>query len=136
MKKYWSNIIAILLWKYFADFGILLGNRIYIKEITNSKLETNGGPQLQEGDVILKINNQPAENLSLKEAKKLIESSKEKLHLTVRREARSSPYSIYSNTSQSKGWYRRTANKRFITSEVYFHADMIYLFIFERMKIM
>ncbi|XP_065220947.1 tight junction protein ZO-2 isoform X3 [Planococcus citri] len=84
------------------DFGIILGNRIYIKEIGNTKIETNAGPTLQEGDVILKINNQPAENLSLKEARKLIESSKEKLHLTVRREARTSPYSIYSNNNQPK----------------------------------
>lgn len=66
-------------------------------------METNTSPTIQEGDVILKINNQPADNLSLKEAKKLIESSKEKLHLTVRREARSSPYSIYSNNNQPKG---------------------------------
>lgn len=86
-----------------SDFGITLGNRIYVKEYTNSKLETNAGPTLQEGDVILKINNQPADNLSLKEARKIIDSSKEKLHLTVRREARSSPYSIYSTTNQPKG---------------------------------
>ncbi len=88
---------------FVVDFGILLGNRIFVKEITSSKIETSSGPSLQEGDVILKINNQPADNLSLKEARKLIESSKEKLHLTVRREARSSPYSIYSNSSQPKG---------------------------------
>lgn len=86
-----------------SDFGIILGNRIYIKEMANSKIEANTGPTLQEGDVILKINNQPADNLSLKEARKLIESSKEKLHLTVRREARTSPYSIYSSNTQPKG---------------------------------
>lgn len=71
--------------------------------MTNPKIEANTGPTVQEGDVILKINNLPADNLNLKEAKKLIESSKEKLHLTVRREARSSPYSTYSTNSQPKG---------------------------------
>lgn len=101
---------------FCVDFGIILGNRIYIKEIANSKLETNAGPTLQEGDVILKINNQPADSLSLKEAKKLIESSKEKLHLTVRREARTSPYSIYSNSAQPKG---RSDDHVFLSSVIY-----------------
>lgn len=43
---------------------------------------------VQEGDVLVKINNHTTDGLSLKEARKLIENSKEKLSLVVRRERR------------------------------------------------
>ncbi|XP_067132749.1 tight junction protein ZO-1-like [Centruroides vittatus] len=68
------------------DFGIILGCRIYVKEITNrSLMEKEGG--VREGDVIVKINATSTDAMSLKEARKLIENSKERLQLIVRREA-------------------------------------------------
>ncbi|XP_076356367.1 tight junction protein ZO-3-like isoform X3 [Tachypleus tridentatus] len=71
------------------DFGIVLGCRIYVKEITN-KTGIEKDCNLQEGDVIMKINNSGTDNMSIKEARKLIENTKEKLHLLVRREQCSS----------------------------------------------
>lgn len=67
------------------DFGIVLGCWIYVKEITNRSLLDKEG-SVHEGDIITKINNNNTESLTLKEAKKLIDNSKDKLHLVVRRE--------------------------------------------------
>jgi tight junction protein 1 len=69
----------------------VLGCKIYVREVaTRTTLDVSGGKDsggsLQEGDVLLKINNHTTEGLSLKEARKLIESSKEKLNLVVRRD--------------------------------------------------
>ena len=73
-----------------ADFGVILGSRLYLKELTNRALIDGHGnghsPVFQEGDVVLKINSTPTEGMSLKEARKLMESCKDKLQLTVRRE--------------------------------------------------
>lgn len=68
------------------DFGIVLGCWIYIKEITNRSLLAKDD-SIQEGDIITKINSNSIDGLSLKESKKLIENTKEKLHLVVRRDA-------------------------------------------------
>lgn len=68
----------------FVDFGLVLGCKIYVRE----NARTDKDCAVQEGDVILKINNHTTEGLSLKEARKLIENSKEKLSLVVRRERR------------------------------------------------
>ncbi|CAG2165528.1 unnamed protein product, partial [Oppiella nova] len=67
------------------DFGIVLGCKFFIKEITNRNL-IDKESSLQEGDIIVKINTTSTENLNLKEAKKLIENSKEKLNLVINRE--------------------------------------------------
>ncbi|GFG33860.1 hypothetical protein Cfor_12812, partial [Coptotermes formosanus] len=77
------------------DFGLVLGCKIYVREVANrTTLDGTGGKDsggtLQEGDILLKINNHTTEGLSLKEARKLIESSKEKLNLVVRREQKHS----------------------------------------------
>ncbi|XP_071514344.1 tight junction protein ZO-3 isoform X16 [Panulirus ornatus] len=67
------------------DFGIVLGCRIYVKEITNkASVEKEGS--LKEGDIILRINSNSTDSLTLKEAKKLLDSSKERLNLVVRRD--------------------------------------------------
>lgn len=72
------------------DFGVILGSRLYLKELTNRALierESGGNvPVFQEGDIVLKINSTPTEGLSLKEARKIMDSCKDKLQLTVRRE--------------------------------------------------
>lgn len=85
-----NNLIKITLTKNSKkeDLGIVLGCKIFIKEIVNRNLTTNGDKEnhLQEGDVIQKINNTNVENLSLKEAKKLLDNCKDKLTLVVRRD--------------------------------------------------
>ena len=66
------------------DFGIQLGCKFYVKKLSLCNLvekEIN----LKEGDLVLKINNASVENLSLKEIRKLIENSKEKLNLVIKR---------------------------------------------------
>lgn len=68
-----------------TDFGIVLGCRIYVKEIT-SKVTVEKEGSLKEGDVVLRINSNSTDNLTLKEAKKLLESTKERLSLVVRRD--------------------------------------------------
>lgn len=75
------------------DFGIVLGCKIYVREVLHRSDKdglASAGPGnfLQEGDVLLKINNHSADGLSLKEARKLMDASKDKLSLLVRREAR------------------------------------------------
>ncbi|XP_045029433.1 tight junction protein ZO-1 isoform X3 [Daphnia magna] len=75
------------------DFGVILGSRIYLKELTNRALidrdgsHGNNSPVFQEGDIVLKINSTSTDGLSLKEARKLMENCKDKLQLTVRRDA-------------------------------------------------
>ncbi|KAF6216855.1 hypothetical protein GE061_001205 [Apolygus lucorum] len=80
------------------DYGIVLGSKIYVKDI-GTKLDGNS---LQEGDVLLKINNHSTDGMSLKEARKMIESSKEKLNLLVRREIPRSSYAVESTAMQNK----------------------------------
>ncbi|KAL1433866.1 hypothetical protein MTO96_012202 [Rhipicephalus appendiculatus] len=67
------------------DFGIVLGCRIFVKEVCNRSLAERDGT-LQEGDIVVKINNTSTEGLSLKEARKLLEASKERLQLVLQRE--------------------------------------------------
>lgn len=71
------------------DFGIVLGCKIYVKELTMRAREqlNQGGQGLCEGDVVTKINNTPISDvMSLKEARKLVESCKDRLNLVVTRE--------------------------------------------------
>lgn len=79
------------------DFGIVLGSRIFIKEGTKG-----GDNSVQEGDVLLKINNHSVvDGMTLKEARRLIESAKDKLSLTVRREGSSNGHVLqYSGSSE------------------------------------
>ena len=66
------------------DFGVVLGCKIYIKEITGRSVADKDGI-LEEGDFVLKLNNTSLEGLTLKEARKLIETSKDKLDLTIQK---------------------------------------------------
>ncbi|XP_018322344.1 tight junction protein ZO-1 [Agrilus planipennis] len=71
------------------DFGIVLGCKLFVKEISSKAREQllSTNQVLSEGDFITKINNTNCNDImSLKEAKKIIDSSKEKLHLTVLRD--------------------------------------------------
>lgn len=72
-----------------------MGSRIFIKE--GSKGDNN----IQEGDVLLKINNHSVtDGMTLKEARRLIESAKDKLSLTVRREGGANGSLQYSGSSE------------------------------------
>merc|ERR1719228_2170061 len=83
------------------DFGIVLGCKIYIKEITNRSVADKDG-SLQEGDLLQKINNMSLDGLSLKEARKLLDSAKEKLDLTVKRDPYKSMTSNRTSPTQAK----------------------------------
>merc|ERR1719474_1714264 len=78
------------------DFGIVLGCKIYIKEITNRSVADKDG-NLQEGDLVQKINNLSLDGLSLKEARKPLDSAKEKLDLMVKRD----PYKFLTSNRTS-----------------------------------
>ncbi|PIO28696.1 hypothetical protein AB205_0038580, partial [Aquarana catesbeiana] len=67
------------------EFGLRLGSQIFIKEMTDAGLATRDG-SLNEGDIVLKINGTVTENMSLADARKLIEKSRGKLQLVVQRD--------------------------------------------------
>uniref|UniRef100_A0A1I7S7E3 Tight junction protein ZO-1 n=2 Tax=Bursaphelenchus xylophilus TaxID=6326 RepID=A0A1I7S7E3_BURXY len=69
------------------DFGIVLGCKFYIKEINNPKLAEKE-PGLKENDNVLRINGQLLEGLSLDEATRLLQRSREKLSLVVQRDVK------------------------------------------------
>ncbi|XP_042343933.1 tight junction protein ZO-2-like isoform X5 [Plectropomus leopardus] len=69
------------------EYGLRLGSQIFIKQMTSTGLAAKDG-NLQEGDIILKINGTVTENLSLHDAGKLIEKSRGKLQLVVQRDHR------------------------------------------------
>jgi tight junction protein 1 len=62
-----------------SDFGLVLGCRLYIRE-AGARCREAG---LREGDALLSINALPTDNMTLKEAKKLMDQSKERLNLVV-----------------------------------------------------
>uniref|UniRef100_S4RC72 Tight junction protein 1a n=1 Tax=Petromyzon marinus TaxID=7757 RepID=S4RC72_PETMA len=68
-------------------YGLRLGSHIYVKDIGNDGLAARDG-NIQEGDIVLKINGTVTENMSLADARKLIEKSKGKLKLVVQRDER------------------------------------------------
>ncbi|XP_033210026.1 tight junction protein ZO-2 isoform X3 [Belonocnema kinseyi] len=75
------------------DFGIVLGCRLYVREVTRE------GTGVKPGDVLTRIGGVAADNMSLKEAKKLMEQCKDRLSIVVTREAPSNSHSH----QQSKG---------------------------------
>ncbi|KAL0965437.1 hypothetical protein UPYG_G00281270 [Umbra pygmaea] len=81
--------VSVLLLKNKSneEYGLRLGSQLFIKEMTSTGLASRGG-NLQEGDIILKINGTVTENLSLGDAGKLIEKSRGKLQLVVQRDRR------------------------------------------------
>lgn len=71
------------------DFGLVLGCRLFVKEISlkmREQLQANGYT-LQEGDIITRVHNTNCNDaMSIKEAKKIIDSCKERLNLAVVRD--------------------------------------------------
>jgi tight junction protein 1 len=71
------------------DFGIVLGCRLFVKEISSKAREqlASNGYSLQEGDLVTRIHNTNCNDaMSLKEAKKIIDGCKERLNLAVLRD--------------------------------------------------
>ncbi|XP_004440694.1 PREDICTED: tight junction protein ZO-2 isoform X3 [Ceratotherium simum simum] len=96
--------IAVLLMKSKAneEYGLRLGSQIFIKEMTRTGLATKDG-NLHEGDIVLKINGTVTENMSLTDARKLIEKSRGKLQLVVLRDSKQTLINIPSlNDSDSE----------------------------------
>ncbi|XP_066585320.1 tight junction protein ZO-3 [Prorops nasuta] len=62
------------------DFGIVLACRLYVKEVTRENIG------VKTGDVLTRIGGVAADNMSLKEAKKLIEQCKDRLSIVISRE--------------------------------------------------
>ncbi|XP_075064196.1 tight junction protein 1 isoform X4 [Mixophyes fleayi] len=69
------------------EYGLRLASHIFVKEISQDSLAAKDG-NIQEGDVVLKINGSVTENMSLSDAKTLIERSKGKLKMVVQRDER------------------------------------------------
>lgn len=66
------------------NYGIVLGCKYYIKDIIPQTLADSSSIDAKIGDLILKINDIPIEQLSLLEAKKILsKSNKDKLNLTL-----------------------------------------------------
>uniref|UniRef100_A0A8B9UPL4 Tight junction protein ZO-2 n=1 Tax=Anas zonorhyncha TaxID=75864 RepID=A0A8B9UPL4_9AVES len=96
--------ISVLLTKgkHNEEYGLRLGSQIFIKEMTSTGLATKDG-NLHEGDIILKINGTVTENMSLSDARKLIEKSRGKLQLVVLRDRKQTLLNIPSlNDSDSE----------------------------------
>ncbi|XP_059780842.1 tight junction protein ZO-2 isoform X2 [Balaenoptera ricei] len=96
--------IGVLLMKSKAneEYGLRLGSQIFIKEMTGTGLASKDG-NLHEGDIILKINGTVTENMSLTDARKLIEKSRGKLQLVVLRDSKQTLINIPSlNDSDSE----------------------------------
>ncbi|NXO05022.1 ZO2 protein, partial [Rhinopomastus cyanomelas] len=96
--------ISVLLTKerHNEEYGLRLGSQIFIKEMTRTGLATKDG-NLHEGDIILKINGTVTENMSLADARKLIEKSQGKLQLVVLRDRKQTLLNIPSlNDSDSE----------------------------------
>ncbi|XP_053282993.1 tight junction protein ZO-1 isoform X5 [Pleuronectes platessa] len=75
------------------EYGLRLASHIFVKDISPESLAARDG-NIQEGDVVLKINGTVTENLSLIDAKKLIERSKGKLKMVVQRDDRATLLNI------------------------------------------
>lgn len=67
------------------EYGLKLGSQIFIKHITDTGLASQDS-SLQEGDLVLKINDVACENMSLIETRHLIEQSEGRLTLLVLRD--------------------------------------------------
>ncbi|KRY75856.1 Tight junction protein ZO-1, partial [Trichinella pseudospiralis] len=67
------------------DFGIVLGCKFFIKDITNRRLAEKD-PGLKEGDVVLKINGENCDQMTLSEARRLLDRSKDRLSLVIQRD--------------------------------------------------
>uniref|UniRef100_UPI00358DE1D4 tight junction protein ZO-2-like isoform X2 n=1 Tax=Myxine glutinosa TaxID=7769 RepID=UPI00358DE1D4 len=82
-----DDVVKVILTKKSLSegFGLRLGSQLYIKDVSSHGLAAQNG-NLHEGDIVLKINGTVTENMSLMDARRLIERSFGKLQLTIHRE--------------------------------------------------
>lgn len=64
------------------EFGIVLGCKIYIKDILHQSLAEKND-NLNQGDFVSSINGLSLDGMSLKDARKLLDTIKDKLELVV-----------------------------------------------------
>uniref|UniRef100_A0A8C0VPB2 Tight junction protein 3 n=1 Tax=Cyanistes caeruleus TaxID=156563 RepID=A0A8C0VPB2_CYACU len=83
-----------------GEYGLKLGSQLFIKHIVESGLAAKGN-SLQEGDLILKINGVPSQDMSLAETQQLIEQTEGILTLLILRDHRQFLVSIPDVDSQS-----------------------------------
>ncbi|XP_078031351.1 tight junction protein 1 isoform X7 [Epinephelus lanceolatus] len=88
-----SKVTLVKSRKNEVEYGLRLASHIFVKDISPESLAARDG-NIQEGDVVLKINGTVTENLSLIDAKKLIERSKGKLKMVVQRDERATLLNI------------------------------------------
>ncbi|XP_077941273.1 tight junction protein 1 isoform X20 [Gasterosteus aculeatus] len=88
-----SKVTLVKSRKNEVEYGLRLASHIFVKDISPESLAARDG-NIQEGDVVLKINGTVTENLSLIDAKKLIERSKGKLKMVVQRDDRATLLNI------------------------------------------
>ncbi|XP_049919820.1 tight junction protein ZO-1 isoform X7 [Epinephelus moara] len=88
-----SKVTLVKSRKNEVEYGLRLASHIFVKDISPESLAAWDG-NIQEGDVVLKINGTVTENLSLIDAKKLIERSKGKLKMVVQRDERATLLNI------------------------------------------
>ncbi|XP_015112181.1 tight junction protein ZO-1 isoform X1 [Diachasma alloeum] len=62
------------------DFGIVLGCRLYVREVTRE------GTGAKPGDIVTRIGGVAADNMSLKEARKMMDQCKDRLSIVVTRD--------------------------------------------------
>lgn len=94
------------------DFGIVLGCRLFIKEISSKARDqlVANGYTLQEGDIVTRIHNTNTNDaLGLKEARKIIEGCKERLNLVVLRDPNVANNFLASNSGMQSPVYSHTA---------------------------
>ncbi|XP_018354103.1 PREDICTED: tight junction protein ZO-1 [Trachymyrmex septentrionalis] len=63
------------------DFGIVLGCRLYVKEVTRENIG------VKTGDVLTRIGSVAADNMNLKEARKLMDQCKDRLSIVITRDS-------------------------------------------------
>lgn len=97
------------------DFGIVLGCRLFIKEISSKARDqlVANGYTLQEGDIVTRIHNTNTNDaMSLKEARKIIDGCKERLNLVVLRDLNSTNNAVnnvQANSGMQSPVYSHTA---------------------------
>uniref|UniRef100_S4RW48 Tight junction protein 1a n=1 Tax=Petromyzon marinus TaxID=7757 RepID=S4RW48_PETMA len=71
--------------KKSEEYGLRLGSQIFVKDVSAEGLAARDG-NIHDGDIVLKINGTVTENMSLADARKLIERSKGKLRMVLQRD--------------------------------------------------
>uniref|UniRef100_A0A8C4NF25 Tight junction protein 1a n=2 Tax=Eptatretus burgeri TaxID=7764 RepID=A0A8C4NF25_EPTBU len=77
--------VSLMKSKTAEEYGLRLGSQIFVKDVSGEGLAARDG-HIHEGDIVLKINGTVTENMSLSDARKLIERSKGKLRMVLQRD--------------------------------------------------